>query len=163
MIGTAKNKDEKEGPKMAEAFGMNYFKRNNFVPASFNKHEFSASPLLQRSAWNANATNSGGHQRLVFSDPFPNIMDSTHLVKDSIQPHHGLPLYRRDAPPVFSTHRPDTSNDTHFLPNQNYVVRNNPIHKYCFGEEGSDIQWNELVLKKKIGSGICRFFKLAQS
>ncbi|EXC25414.1 Serine/threonine-protein kinase [Morus notabilis] len=134
--GTAKNTDEKEGPRITEGFNMNYFRRNNAVPSSFNKHKSSASPLLQRSAWNA--TNSRDHQRLVFSDPFPNIMDSTFLVQDFIQPRHIRPSYNRDAPPVFSNHVHDTSSREFYLGKDT--------------EEDSNIQWNELVLMKKIGS-----------
>ncbi|XP_024030376.1 serine/threonine-protein kinase CTR1 isoform X2 [Morus notabilis] len=129
--------DEKEGPRITEGFNMNYFRRNNAVPSSFNKHKSSASPLLQRSAWNA--TNSRDHQRLVFSDPFPNIMDSTFLVQDFIQPRHIRPSYNRDAPPVFSNHVHDTSSREFYLGKDT--------------EEDSNIQWNELVLMKKIGSG----------
>ena len=151
LIGTGKKQDEKEGSRVPKAFNMSYFDRNNVAAMSSKDNEFSASPLLQR-PWNI--TNSRDHQRLVVSDPFPNLMNSTHLVKDSIQPCPILPIHRRYALPVLSKPWHDTANTLPLL-DQNQLVINRQSREFYHGEEDSPILWHELVLKEKIGSGTC--------
>ncbi|PON34210.1 Serine/threonine protein kinase [Parasponia andersonii] len=157
--GAGKNKDEKEGPRIAGAFDVRHFDRNNIVHASLKDNEFSASALLQSPPWNI--TDCRDRQRLVFSDPFPNLMNSTDLVKDSIQPCPILPTYRRYALPVFPNPWPDTANTLQLLdPNQLVIDRQS--REFYLGEEDSPILWHELVLKEKIGSGSFGTVYLAQ-
>ncbi|XP_062091876.1 serine/threonine-protein kinase CTR1-like [Humulus lupulus] len=148
--GARKNQDEKKVSRRPEAFDLNYFDRNNTAPTSLKNHEIFASPFLKRAP--RNITDSRDHRRLVFSDPILNLMDSTHLVKDSNQPCHILPLHCRDALPEFSNPWPDAAN-TMSLIDQNEPINNRPSREFCLGEEGSHILWDELALIKKIGSG----------
>lgn len=157
VIGTGKNQDEKEGPRVGEVFDRNYFGRNNVVSTSLKNNEFSASPLLQRPP--QNITDCKDHQRLVFSDPFPNLMNSSHLVKDSSQPCPILPIYNRYALPVSSNPWPDTANTVPLL-DQNQILINRHSREFNLGEEDSPILWHELLLREKIGSGTSCCLKL---
>ncbi|XP_030489677.2 serine/threonine-protein kinase CTR1 isoform X3 [Cannabis sativa] len=146
--GTRKNQDERKVSRRPEDFDLNYIDRNNIASTSLENHELIAPPFQKRAP--LNITNSRDHRRLAFSDPISNLMDSTHVIKDSIQPRHILTLHCRDALPEFSNHR---SANTISLIEQNEPVKSRLNRQFCFDEEGSHILWRELALEEKIGSG----------
>ncbi|CAK7325312.1 unnamed protein product [Dovyalis caffra] len=111
--------------------------KKNLLPPSSNNHEASPSPLHQATTMNLRVPNS-------------------YLGKGSNAPSSVLPVRQKFTDPVISNPKPvGTSNFSLVEINQSMVSKSsNQLH---LEEEDLDVPWSELLLKKKIGSGIISF------
>ncbi|KAL7248032.1 hypothetical protein ACSBR2_002850 [Camellia fascicularis] len=113
------------------------------------------SPLLGRAGWTI--THDTDFQMQNSFNPFLNVISSTHLGKGPLLPSQILRNGYREAQPTlaFSDLRPETDNNVRFMESNYLATREPPSHGHYFSldEEDLDIQWCDLVLKEKIGSG----------
>ncbi|GMP22419.1 hypothetical protein CsSME_00000462 [Camellia sinensis var. sinensis] len=152
--GTSISQDNTD-PQVTKPHEMKNFDRNNPISNSSNDHELSVSPLPGRAGWTI--THDRDFQMQNSFNPFLNVLSSTHLAKGPVLPSQILRNGYREAQPTlaFSDLRPETDNNVRFMESNYLATREPPSHGHDFSldEEDLDIQWSDLVLKEKIGSG----------
>ncbi|KAF5959336.1 hypothetical protein HYC85_000545 [Camellia sinensis] len=152
--GTSFSQDNTD-PQVTKPHEMKNFDRNNPISNSSNDHELSVSPLPGRAGWTI--THDRDFQMQNSFNPFLNVLSSTHLAKGPVLPSQILRNGYREAQPTlaFSDLRPETDNNVRFMESNYLATREPPSHGHDFSldEEDLDIQWSDLVLKEKIGSG----------
>lgn len=127
--------------------------RNNPVQFSTNISE-SQLPLPPKGG------RTSGHDRdfELFNscNPTQNMTHSINMVKDPNPLKHNQPIGHRDAQPGLSSidQRVDASKDLRFS-ESGQLVPGKPSKEFTFDVDDLDIPWNDLVLKEKIGAGIC--------
>ncbi|KAJ6892567.1 hypothetical protein NC651_025693 [Populus alba x Populus x berolinensis] len=123
----------------------------NLPPTSSNKHEASLSPLHQGVA--QNIMHDIDLQAPNSYNPFLNVVNTKNFVEGPNVPSSILPVKKKHTDPVISNPKPVTTNNLLFMEiNQTILSKsNNQLH---LEEEDLDVPWSELLLKKKIGSGI---------
>lgn len=127
--------------------------RNNPVQFSTNISE-SQLPLPPKGG------RTSGHDRdfelFKSCNPTQNMTHSTNMVKDPNPLKHIQPIGHRDAQPGLSSidQRVDASKDLRFT-ESGRLVPGKPSKEFTFDVDDLDIPWNDLVLKEKIGAGIC--------
>ncbi|KAH8497437.1 hypothetical protein H0E87_019920 [Populus deltoides] len=123
----------------------------NLPPTSSNKHEASLSPLHQGVA--QNIMHDMDLQAPNSYNPFLNVVKTKNFVEGPNVPSSILPVKKKHTDPVISNPKPVATNNLLFMEiNQTILSKsNNQLH---LEEEDLDVPWSELLLKKKIGSGI---------
>jgi len=123
----------------------------NLPPTSSNKHEASLSPLHQGVA--QNIMHDMDLQAPNSYNPYLNVVKTKNFVEGPNVPSSILPVKKKHTDPVISNPKPVATNNLLFMEiNQTILSKsNNQLH---LEEEDLDVPWSELLLKKKIGSGI---------
>ncbi|XP_061975815.1 serine/threonine-protein kinase CTR1-like isoform X5 [Populus nigra] len=127
----------------------------NLPPTSSNKHEAFLSPLHQGVA--QNIMHDMDLQAPNSYNPFLNVVKTENFVEGPNEgpnvPSSILPVKKKHTDPVISNPKPVATNNLLFMEiNQTIPSKsNNQLH---LEEEDLDVPWSELLLKKKIGSGI---------
>ncbi|KAF7148308.1 hypothetical protein RHSIM_Rhsim03G0106200 [Rhododendron simsii] len=115
---------------------------------SINERELSVSPLSGRVAGTFARDRGSWMPRSL--NPFLNIISSTPLFKGPVLPIQIPPNAQREAQPGVV----DTANNLRFM--ESTHLESNKIGRELFlNEKDLEIRWNDLVLKEKIGSGMC--------
>lgn len=127
--------------------------RNNLVQFSGNISE-SQLPLPPKGG----RTSAHDRDSELFKSCIPtqNMIHSMNMVKDPNPLQHILPIGHREAQPRLSLidQRVDTSKGLRFT-ESGQLVPSNPSKEFTLDVEDLDIPWNDLVIKERIGAGIC--------
>lgn len=92
------------------------------------------------------------------SSPSPHVIDSSNFTKGPLLRSPVKPFRHRKSheTSAFSRLKPCVTN-SHFLMEANLSVMSVSSRELYLEEEGLEIPWSELVIKKKIGEGVCYF------
>ncbi|KAF8403220.1 hypothetical protein HHK36_011319 [Tetracentron sinense] len=152
--GTAFVQEDATDPLFLKQLDRKYADRNKLVPVSSSNDETSLLPLPQRVAWPIAHDRESQMKKLC--NPSHNAISSKNLVKDPIPLKHIPPNGHRNVQSIlaFSDPRPDTTKDPRFIEG-NSLVLSISSSELSLDVEDLDISWSDLVLKEKIGAGIC--------
>lgn len=154
ITGTAIDQDNKTHQRDAKPSTGKLFDKKNLTSTSSNSHE----TALGRAPWNV--TFNSDLQMLNSSNLSPHVINSSNLVKGPLLRSPVLPFRHRKTheTPAFSRLKPCETNN-HLSMEANLSVMSSSRRELYLEEEGLDIRWSELVIKKKIGEGMCYWLK----
>lgn len=112
------------------------------------------SALFQRASWNVTADRDLQMQNP--SGPSTHVIDSSNFIKGPLLRSPVKPFRHRKSheTSAFSTLKPYMTNN-HLLMEANLSVMSTSNRELYLEEEGLEIRWSELLIKKKIGEGVC--------
>lgn len=143
-------------PKQVDQTGT---ERNNLMQFSSSISE-SQLPPHPKGGWASAHDRDSEHFKSC--NPTHNMIQSMSSVQDPIPLKHIQPIGHRDGQPrsFLTDQRVDNSKDLKFAEG-GQLVTSKPIRGFTLDVEDLDIPWSDLVLKARIGAGIC-FYQLLE-